>query len=106
MTPSSPEPTYLVRVAQLLLNDAQRAGIDRDALLRELGLDAKLLENPDDRLPLHTLTAIVRAVIARSREGRSREASWVADGCEGFLGSRERRGTSRSFACEPPVHRR
>jgi AraC-like DNA-binding protein len=68
MTSSSPEPTYLVRVAQLLLTDAQRAGIDRDALLRELGLDAKLLENPDDRLPLHTFAAIARAVIDRSPE--------------------------------------
>ena len=66
MTSASSEPTYLVRVAQLLLNDAQRAGIDRDALLRELGLDAKLLENADERLPLHTLAAIARAVVARS----------------------------------------
>jgi len=66
MTPSSSEPTYLVRVANLLLNDAQRAGIDRDALLRELGLDAKLLENADERLPLHTVAAIARAVVARS----------------------------------------
>jgi hypothetical protein len=31
MTPSSPEPTYLVRIVQLLLNDAVRMGMDRAA---------------------------------------------------------------------------
>jgi AraC-like DNA-binding protein len=64
MTPASAEPTYLVRVAQLLLKDAVRAGIDRDALLRRIGLDAKLLEDADARLPLHTIAALVREVVA------------------------------------------
>jgi AraC-like DNA-binding protein len=81
MTSTSVEPTYLVRVAQLLLHDAQRAGIDRAVVLREVGLDAKLLEDPDGRLPLHTLAALARAVVARSpkpgfglRAGASRSA--------------------------------
>jgi AraC-like DNA-binding protein len=64
MTPTISEPTYLVRIAKLLLDDASRAGADRDALLRGLGLDAKLLENPDARLPLTTVAAIARAVLA------------------------------------------
>ena len=42
-------------------------GIDRDALLCELDLDAKVLTNADERLPLHTFAAIVRAVVARSQ---------------------------------------
>jgi AraC-like DNA-binding protein len=66
MTPANAEPTYLVRVAQLLLDDAVRAGIDRDALLRGIGLDAKLLEDADARLPLHTIAALVRAVVANA----------------------------------------
>ena len=66
MTPASSEPTYLVRVAQLLLNDADRAGIDRATLLRDIDLDVALLENADARLPLHTVAAIARAVVARS----------------------------------------
>jgi len=66
MTPTSSEPTYLVRIAQLLLDDAARAGADRAALLRDLGLDASLLENPDARLPLSTVAAIARAVVSSS----------------------------------------
>jgi hypothetical protein len=66
MTPASSEPTYNVRVAQLLLNDAGRAGMDRDALLRGVGLEAQLLEDSDARLPLHTIAAIARAVFSGS----------------------------------------
>jgi AraC-like DNA-binding protein len=66
MTPASAEPTYLVRVAQLLLTDAERAGIDRAALLRGIGLDAELLRDSDARLPLHTIAALVRAVVANA----------------------------------------
>jgi AraC-like DNA-binding protein len=66
MTPESAEPTYLVRVAKLLLNDAERAGMERGALLRGIGVDSKLLEDSDARLPLHTIAAIARAVVASS----------------------------------------
>ena len=66
MTPATAEPTYLVRVAQLLLNDAVRVGIEREALLRGIGLDATRLEDSDARLPLHTIAAIVRTVLAKA----------------------------------------
>ena len=66
MPPASQEPTYLVRVAQLLLNDADRAGISRETVLRGVDLDPTLLNNPDARLPLHTIAAIARAVFGGS----------------------------------------
>jgi AraC-like DNA-binding protein len=62
--PSTAEPTYLVRVVRLLLDDAVRAGADRDTLLSGLGLDARILEEPDARLPLGTVAALVREVVA------------------------------------------
>lgn len=81
MTREHAEPTYLVRVAQLLLNDADRAGMDRRALLRDIGIDPKLLADSDARLPLHTVAAIARAVMASSpspgfglRAGSARKA--------------------------------
>jgi AraC-like DNA-binding protein len=64
MTSTNSEPTYLVRVAQLLLDDAARAGASRDAILRGLGLDPKIFADPDARLPLATVAAIARAVVA------------------------------------------
>ena len=67
MSPSPAEPTYLVRVVRLLLDDAVRAGADRETLVSGLGLDAKLLEEPDARLPLGTVAALVREVVAGER---------------------------------------
>jgi len=64
MTSTRSEPTYLVRIAQLLLDDAERAGASRDAILRDLGLGATIFANPDARLPLATVAAIARAVVA------------------------------------------
>jgi AraC-like DNA-binding protein len=88
MAPRSPEPTYLVRVAQLLLDDAKRAGLDSDVLKREVGLDAKLLATPDARVPLHTVAAIVRAIVAAVPEPgfgfRAGAARTVRDG--GLIG--------------------
>ena len=66
MSSGSSEPTYLVRVAQLLLKDAERAGVNRDALLRGVDLDPALLANADARLPLQTVAAIARAVLGNS----------------------------------------
>jgi AraC-like DNA-binding protein len=64
MAPGSAEPTYLVRVAALLLDDAARAGLDREAILRSVRVDSGALRDPDARLPLATVVAIARAVIA------------------------------------------
>lgn len=64
MASTSSEPTYLVRVAELLLADAERAGASRAAILKSLGLDASLLSDPDSRIPLATVAAIARAVVA------------------------------------------
>jgi AraC-like DNA-binding protein len=62
MTLRAAEPTYLVRVVRLLLDDAVRAGANREALVAGLGLDEKLLEQPDARLPLTKVAAIVREI--------------------------------------------
>src|ERR1044071_5882288 len=68
MTPAAAaEPTYLGRIVQLLLEDAVRAGENRDQLLDGLHLDPKRLVDPDARLPLTTFAAIVRAVVANAR---------------------------------------
>jgi AraC-like DNA-binding protein len=64
MSPSPAEPTYLVRVVRLLLDDAVRAGANRETLVSGLGLDAKILEEPDARLPLGRVAALVREVVA------------------------------------------
>jgi AraC-like DNA-binding protein len=67
VSPSPAEPTYLVRVVRLLLDDAVRAGADRETLVSGLGLDPKILEEPDARLPLGTVAALVRKVVAGDR---------------------------------------
>jgi AraC-like DNA-binding protein len=66
MPPAAAEPTYLVRVVRLLLDDAARAGANREALFSSLGLDPKILEKPDGRLPLAKVAASVRAVFANA----------------------------------------
>ena len=63
MPPAGAEPTYLVRIVALLLDDAARAGIDRDALLRRVDLDPASLRDPDARLPLGSVVAVTRAVV-------------------------------------------
>jgi AraC-like DNA-binding protein len=49
---------------RLLLDDAVRAGAGRDTLLSRLGLDARVLEEPDARLPLGAVAALAREVVA------------------------------------------
>ena len=66
MSPAAAEPTYLVRVVRLLLDDAIRAGANREALVANLDLDVKILDEPDARLPLAKVAAIVRTVIAHA----------------------------------------
>jgi AraC-like DNA-binding protein len=81
MAPRRAEPTYLVRIATLLLDDAVRSGLDREAVLRavEPGIAASL-RDPDARIPLTAFVAIVRAVVAASdpsfgvRAGAARRA--------------------------------
>ncbi|HEX4823879.1 MAG TPA: AraC family transcriptional regulator [Candidatus Polarisedimenticolaceae bacterium] len=63
MSSALSEPTYLVRVATLLLDDAARVGVNRERLVRRLVIDEATLRNPDARMPLSTLVAIVRAVL-------------------------------------------
>jgi AraC-like DNA-binding protein len=63
MTSVGSEPTYLVRVASLLLDDAARAGIDREALLSRAGIEPAVLHDPDARLPLGSVVAVARAVV-------------------------------------------
>jgi len=68
MSSAISEPTYLVRVATLLLDDAARVGVNRERLARRLVLDETALRDPDARIPLSTLVAIARAVLDEAND--------------------------------------
>src|SRR5262245_54681655 len=68
MSSAFSEPTYLVRVATLLLDDATRIGLDREKVVRGLVIDGATLRDPDARMPLSTFIAIVRAVLEEAND--------------------------------------
>ena len=63
MPPARSEPTILVRIFNLLLADVERAGVRRASVLREIGVDAELLRDPDARVPLEKFLLLARALI-------------------------------------------
>jgi AraC-like DNA-binding protein len=56
------EPTVLVRFFSLLLDDAERLGHAKGPLLRSVGVEPALLEDPDARLPLRRFIALAHEV--------------------------------------------
>jgi AraC-like DNA-binding protein len=56
------EPTVLVRFFSLLLDDAERLGHAKGPLLRTVGVEPALLEDPDARLPLRRFIALAHEV--------------------------------------------
>jgi AraC-like DNA-binding protein len=63
------EPTLLVRIFNLLLADAERVGLRRGPLLRDLGLEPALLRDPDARVPLEKFIALARTLIDAAPDG-------------------------------------
>ena len=59
------ETTQLARLPLLLLDYAERQGLDRDELMRGAGLSGGQLEDPDDRVGTQSMRNLWRAVIAR-----------------------------------------
>ena len=59
------ETTQLARLPLLLLDYAERQGLDRDELMRTAGLSGRQLESPDARISTRSMRNLWRAVIER-----------------------------------------